>query len=92
MERSYSHPATKETWDQTFVSESLPCQQFGLELQADRDCCWVQLQSHMSCHGLYPVLQSAYRYHHGTETGLLKTILSNTFHSALVTFGAKVLP
>jgi len=32
----------------------------------------VQLQSHMSCHGLYPVLQSAYRCHYSTETALLK--------------------
>ena len=31
-----------------------------------------QLQSHISRHGLYPVLQSAYRCHHSCETALLK--------------------
>ena len=31
----------------------------------------AELQSHMSCHGLYPVLQSAYRCHHTTKTALL---------------------
>ena len=32
----------------------------------------IQTQSHMSQHGFYPVLQSAYRKYHSTETALLK--------------------
>ena len=32
----------------------------------------LQLQSHLSLNGLYPVFQSAYRRHHSTETALLK--------------------
>lgn len=32
----------------------------------------LQLQSHLSLNGLYPVFQSAYRRHYSTETALLK--------------------
>ncbi|CAB4003826.1 Hypothetical predicted protein [Paramuricea clavata] len=32
----------------------------------------VQMQSYMAANQLYPVLQSAYRHHHSTETALLK--------------------
>lgn len=65
-------PLLKKPWTEMLFKNLRPVSNLAFISKLTETAVADQLQSHMSRHGLYPVLQSAYRCHHSSETALLK--------------------